>query len=118
MSAFFFLHTAPADYTATTADLTFDAEVNRQCLNIPIVNDTRTEGPEIFIGILWTSEVRVNLDPNNTVLHIMDDDGKNTMVGCTCIRIDQQFPFRYYSSVSQEQYLQFKTPLLASLNRM
>ena len=44
-------------------------------MNIPIVDDTRVEDEEQFSGNLMTSEVRVNLDPDSTVISIDDDDG-------------------------------------------
>ena len=75
INLFQFTHTAPDDYTATTEQLAFTSDNQQQCVDIPIVNDTRTEGAEQFFVRLSTSEVRVILDPLVTTVHIMDDDG-------------------------------------------
>ncbi len=47
------------------------------CTNISIVDDVSLEGSETFEGRLTTSADRVTLNPDQTSITIVDDDGKS-----------------------------------------
>ena len=69
------LFSASDDYVAVNKTLTF-ASLEKQCLNVSIVNDNELENEEEFSLTLTTMEDRVRLDPDSTTVRITDDDGK------------------------------------------
>ena len=75
---YIFLTIASADYTSSTVDLTFGPSSRKQCVTIPVLNDTVPEVPEHFSVVLsmTTSLAGVILTPDNATVVINDDDGK------------------------------------------
>ena len=76
---FFIIATSDdADYYTITAPLLFlpGQEATPLPLRVPISNDEYFEGTEIFFADLMTDEERVTLDPNRTIILIIDDDSK------------------------------------------
>ena len=67
---------APDDYTATTVELSFDADTNRSCVNIPIDDDNFFEDMENFTVSLNSSDPDVTLVPDTAVVTITDDDSE------------------------------------------
>ena len=66
------------DYGFVSDILRFDACETRKCTEIPIVNDTIVEMTESFFITLERTrglDFRINLDPDNGVVEIIDDDG-------------------------------------------
>ena len=47
----------------------------RECVEVEIVNDEELENVEEFMMILTTVEERVNLDPDESTVRIVDNDG-------------------------------------------
>ena len=68
---------APDDYTSVSQDLTFQPGSERQCVDVPIVNDDDLENEEQFSMTITTEEDRVTLEPDSTTVTITDDDGEN-----------------------------------------
>ena len=75
--------TEPEDYQRTAAELTFDSENSRRCVDVPIIDDGLVEADEIFFGSLGlpttsdsgsTNLILVN--PRETAVTIQSDDGK------------------------------------------
>ena len=69
---------ASADYTKKSIDLIFGPSISKQCVQIPVINDTVPEVPERFSVVLsmTTPLAGVILTPNNATVVINDDDGK------------------------------------------
>ena len=67
---------APDDYTSVSQDLTFQPGSERQCVEVPIVNDDDLENEEQFSVTITTEEDRVTLEPDSTTVIITDDDGE------------------------------------------
>ena len=72
------------DFDASTFPMTgnITETTSEQCFNITIINDNRREDTEIFTVQFEVTDSRGNflLDPNNTTVSIIDDDG-----GCTTL---------------------------------
>ena len=67
----------PDDYTSLTAQLSFNENTDRQCVNISLTNDDILENVEEFEAILEVgNNVPVNLSPERAVVTITDDDGE------------------------------------------
>ena len=64
------------DYTAANGEFTFSSSSNQQCVNITIVDDNVLESLETFSVTIDTSVDRVVLEPNTTVVEIVDNDGE------------------------------------------
>lgn len=63
------------DYTATTAELTFDPDNSRACVSIGLVDDSLLELTEEFQVSLSTDEEQVIVSPERAVVSIIDTDG-------------------------------------------
>ena len=79
---FFFLYKpliASGDYVSSTVDLIFGPSNRRQCVLIPLLNDTVPEVPEHFsVALSMTApQAGVILTPDNATVIISDDDGKS-----------------------------------------
>ena len=69
--------TAPADYSATSAVLTFDESTSRSCGSIPIILDDIIESEEFFSVSISTTERDVILSRGTLVrVTITDSSGK------------------------------------------
>lgn len=70
--------TDPDDYTAVTnRTVTLDANTMSRTVPVPIINDNRLEGNESFTANLreQVDNPRVVVDPENTEVIILDNDG-------------------------------------------
>ena len=69
---------ASADYTSKSVDLMFGPSSRKQCVLIPVLNDTVPEVPEHFSVVLsmTTPLAGVVLTPDNATVVINDDDGE------------------------------------------
>ena len=69
---------ASADYVSITSDLTFGPSSRKQCVLIPVTNDTVPEVPEHFSVVLSmrTPLAGVILTPDTATVVINDDDGE------------------------------------------
>jgi hypothetical protein len=63
------------DYTAVTAELTFDPDRSRECVSIVLVDDSLLEPTEEFQVSLTTDEEQVIISPKRAVVSILDTDG-------------------------------------------
>ena len=66
------------DYGFVSDILAFDACETRKCTEVPIVNDAIMEMTESFLITLERTpglDSRIDLDPVNGVVEIIDDDG-------------------------------------------
>ena len=68
--------TASNDYTAVTAQLTFQPTVTLQCRSVPIINDTILENDEVFSVQLITLDQDVNLTLSTATVTIEDNDSE------------------------------------------
>ena len=66
----------PSDYGSVSIQLEFDENNRRQCVQIPIVNDTTIEDTEVFFIILSSPEGNVQITTGNATVHIADNSGK------------------------------------------
>ena len=72
-----FLSSASMDYTPANGEFTFSPSASLwQCVNITIEDDSVSEPVETFSVSISTSVGRVVLEPNITVVEIVDDDGE------------------------------------------
>ena len=76
INVFPFLPLDSMDYNATNGEFTFSSSSLRQCVNIAIVDDSVSEQLETFSVTIDTSVDRVVLEPNTTVVEIVDNDGE------------------------------------------
>ena len=69
---------ASSDYTSKSIDLMFGPSIRKQCVLIPVINDTVPEVPEHFRVVLsmTTPLAGVILTPDSATVVINDDDGK------------------------------------------
>ena len=69
---------ASADYTSKSVDLIFGPSSRKQCVLIPVLNDTVPEVPEHFSVVLsmTTPLAGVILTPDSATVVINDDDGE------------------------------------------
>ena len=69
---------ASADYTSKSIDLMFGPSIRKQCVRIPVLNDTIPEVSEHFSVVLsmTTLLAGVILTPDNATVVINDDDGE------------------------------------------
>ena len=65
-----------SDYQRVSEDVTFQPNVTRQCVKVPIVNDDDLENEEQFTLTLTTVSDRVKTKPDTTTVVITDDDGE------------------------------------------
>ena len=74
------IHHLPSDkmdYTAASGEFTFSSSSSQQCVNITILDDSVFESMlETFSVNIDTSVDRVVLEPNTTVVQIVDNDGE------------------------------------------
>ena len=77
---FYFVSTVqPMDYGAIDVILEFDVCETRKCVNVRIVNDLVDEKDEILTYHLRRTlnlNPRINLEPINGTVEIIDDDGE------------------------------------------
>ena len=64
------------DYTADNGEFTFSSSSLQQCVNIAIQDDNVLEPSETFSVTIDTSVDRVMLEPNITIVEIVDNDGE------------------------------------------
>lgn len=57
--------------------LLFSPTVSISCFNITIIDDDRYEVIENFFVVLYTSDSQTDLFPQNTLVNILDNDGKH-----------------------------------------
>ena len=70
---------APADYTNTTANLTFGPSTRKQCVLIPVINDMVRENLEYFrVKLAMTTPQPGVVLTSDSVINFIndDDDGK------------------------------------------
>ena len=75
-----FIHLAGEDYVNDTTNLVFDSGTASVSVSITILNDALHETAESFLASLATKDSDVDLDPDDTIVHILDDDGQ-----CVCV---------------------------------
>ena len=63
-----------SDYTSTSQDVMFSSTVMRQCIDIPILDDSISEDPESFSVHLMTDDSDVISSVIYAVVSIIDDD--------------------------------------------
>jgi len=70
---------ASADYTNTTADLTFGPSTRKRCVLIPVINDMVPENQEYFrVKLAMTTPLPgIVLNPDIVTVLINDDDGRH-----------------------------------------
>jgi hypothetical protein len=56
--------------------LTFGSGVSRLCINVSVIEDSEVEGTEVFEVSLGTEDDAVLIQPNTTLVVILDDDGE------------------------------------------
>ena len=71
----FFIPTEPDDYQAVNSEFVFDSDNERQCISISLENDGVLENIEELQVSLTSDEEAVILEPDNTVISILDTDG-------------------------------------------
>ena len=72
-------HSAPSDYVANSELLTFSPMNMRFSLVVGIVNDDIVEPEESFTAraeVVSTDAARLTIRPEQSIVTIMDDDGK------------------------------------------
>ena len=67
---------ASADYISKSIGLIFGPSISKQCVTIPVLNDTVPEVPEHFSVVLTTPLAGVIFTQDNATVVINDDDGK------------------------------------------
>ena len=87
-NAYFFCHSDASDYVEITSSnnplvsFTSDRSTNRQCFNVTIVDDGNLEDTERFslgltLGSTTVEELLITVDPNVSLVEIVDEDGKS-----------------------------------------
>ena len=66
---------APEDYMGTSVDLTFSKTVRRDCVTIPVRNDSIAEPPEVYTVVINSTDPDVRLPTPMSTVTIEDDDG-------------------------------------------
>lgn len=66
----------PDDYATRNESLTFGPDLGRQCVNITIENDGLLEGLETLEANLLNNPSFIDLEPETTLIRIIDDDGE------------------------------------------
>ena len=66
---------APEDYMGTSVDLTFSKTVRRDCVRIPVRNDSIAEPPEVYTVVINSTDPDVRLPTPMSTVTIEDDDG-------------------------------------------
>ena len=83
LSMHFHLFVAPSDYTQVSSILTFTSSFITQTVAVSIQNDTVFEIDEAFRIILQLvngyDAARVQLQPNEALVTILDNDGETTI---------------------------------------
>ncbi len=57
------------------ADLVFDANTNRNCIDVTTTEDDIYDGSEVFAVNLVTADMDVTISPNGGEITVLDDDG-------------------------------------------
>jgi len=78
---------APEDYTGTSVDRTFSGTVRRDCVRIPIGNDSIAEPQEVFMVVINSTDPDVRLPTPMSTVTIEDDDGR-TLQSQLTVEID------------------------------
>ena len=63
------------DFIPASGTFLFSSADTERSFRVTIINDGDTEGAEDFLGQLTTSEDRVDLAPDTTLIQILDDEG-------------------------------------------
>ena len=66
--------TSPADFSAVSADLTFDESTSRACVGIPVEDDDIVENPDVFTVEIGGDDPDVVFDPPSSTVTIIDND--------------------------------------------
>ena len=66
--------TSPADFSAVSADLTFDESTSRACVDIPVEDDDIVENPDVFTVEIRGGDPDVVFDPPSSTVTIIDND--------------------------------------------
>ena len=66
--------TSPADFSAVSADLTFDESTSRSCVDIPVEDDDIVENPDVFTVEIGGDDPDVVFDPPSSTVTIIDND--------------------------------------------
>ena len=66
---------APEDYMGTSVDLTFSKTVRRDCVTIPVRNDSIAEPPEVYTVVINSTDPDVRLPTPMSTVTIEGDDG-------------------------------------------
>ena len=76
-----FCFIATSDYTARSGEVTINDADTRQCISIPIREDSSTENLECFtFGISLSNTVNdLTIDPDEASICIVDKSGKNNI---------------------------------------
>ena len=73
------------DYDGVNVELMFNATVSRSCAEIPITEDPLLEPMEMFNVSITTGDPDVIPDPPTSIVTIIDNDSKLTMLACLAI---------------------------------
>ena len=63
------------DYVGISTELTFNPDRSRECVSIMLVSDSLLETTEELQVSLTTDEDQVTLNPDKTVISILDTNG-------------------------------------------
>ena len=74
--------TSPADFSAVSADLTFDESTSKACVDIPVEDDIAVENPENFTVVLSGGDPVIDFIPSTSTVTIIDNDGKSKLQQC------------------------------------
>ena len=71
-----------SDYRGVIRTVTFGPNENRECFNVPILNDQLDEGTELFsaeISSVPSDRDVIVATPDSATISILDDDGKEIL---------------------------------------
>ena len=69
---------AGVDFNDVTTTLQFNSGTNRQCVDIPVVNDTVLENDEDFFAVLNSTDSSVIVSPDTARVVIEDNDRESS----------------------------------------
>ena len=73
---YIFLYVAGMDYTPVSRNMTFNAAVTTQIVQVPIIDDHIVEHSEIINLTLVSTDTAVTLNPSTSTITIEDVDSK------------------------------------------
>ena len=76
MTIYLYLYAAGMDYTPASSNLTFNASVTHQMVEVPITDDDIVEHSEIINLTLVSTDSAVILNPSISTITIKDVDSK------------------------------------------